>query len=472
MNLMKYMKIFALAAAACIIAACDDDEIKISSYLPEPASSELSVTVSSLSLSWEAVPGATQYGWQLLSSEGENLRGDVTNSTSVLLKDLTPDTEYVFEVWAYAPVYGSVGNSKILSQRVRTAAQVVLGTPVLQYELDGDAAVVTWEPVENAASYSVTVTSADGLVNKTSTTEDTSTKVSKLTSDVEYTVSVKALSSEESFLDGESASVSFTYVYVAPTFTMTIDDLVGNYTCRATGWTYDEDWEEYDYTYSIDITKVEGSENQLSIDGFYWTESPAIGTVDFDTMTITFDAQEWGYYTFAGDDSETTPITGTINKDRTITINGWNAWYYGYAYFDSTSNVYTRNITINDLVGNFSCRVSGWYYNEDWEEYDFTYDSIDITLVEGSENQLSIDGFYWSESPAIGTVDLDAMTITFDAQEWGYYTFAGDDSETTPVTGTITINEAYKPVITVNGWNAWYSGYTYFDSTSNVYTHN
>lgn len=483
MNAMKYMKIFAIAAALCAVTACDDDEIKISSYLPEPASSELSVTVSSLSLSWEAVQGATQYGWQLLSSEGENLRGDVTTSTSVLLKDLTPDTEYVFEVWAYAPVYGSVGNSKILSQRVRTAAQVVLGTPVVQYELDGDAAVVSWEPVENAASYSVTVTSADGLVNKTSTTEDTSTKVSKLTSEVEYTVRVKALSGEEKYLDSESTSVNFTYIFIPPTFTLTIDDLVGEYTCTTSGTQYVEDESgEFGWDYdAIEITRVEGSEDQLIFDGFYWNGYyPMVGTVDFNTMTITFEPQEFGYYIFAGDESETTPVVGTIAEDKTITISGWNAWYSGWTYFENTVNVYTKNApagpTIDDFVGEYTYNTTGQYYNDsyEWEEFAYT-DVVNITKVEGSENQLVFDGFYWTDCTVVGTVDFQAKTITFEPQAWGSYGyyFAGDTNASTPVVATFDDNFN----VTVSQWNGWYyfegdDWYSYFYNTSTIYTKN
>lgn len=478
---MKYLKIFAIALLFAF-TACDDDEKEISSYLSMPAEGYTATsTVSSLSFNWSPVKEATQYGWKLTDSEGNIIEGGVVAGTTVTVSGLTPSTPYIFEVWAYSQFKSNVGNSDVITIASRTDDPTKLETPVLDYTLSGNVATVSWNEVEGALSYSYRVTSADGLVDKSESTEDTSIKVKDLTSDVEYTVTVTAVNEGIEWLDSESSSVSFTYIYVPPTVTFTIDDLVGEYTCHTTGWTFDEDWVEFDETYTIDISKVEGSDNQLSIDGFYWTGYPAIGTVDFDTMTITFDPQAWAdYYVFAGDDSETTPVTGTIGEDRTITINGWNAWYSGYTYFDSTTSVYTRNLTIDDLTGSFSCKTSGYQYVENEEgEFEAEYDELEITKVEGSDNQISLDCLYWTECPVIGTVDFDTMTITFDAQAWGdWYTFAGNDSETTAIVGTITLNEAYKPVISVKDWNGWYyyedyaTWYSYFEDTSTVYTKN
>ena len=124
---------------------------------------------------------------------------------------------------------------------------------------------------------------------------------------------------------------------------LTIDDLVGTYSVKTTGMemvTDFVDWYDFDWTGDYEITKV--GDDSLSFDGFYWSETPVVGKVDIAARTVTFESQEWGYYTFAGSVSETEAVVGTIEDDLSIKVEGWNAWYYGSFYFYNTSTVFTK----------------------------------------------------------------------------------------------------------------------------------
>lgn len=129
-----------------------------------------------------------------------------------------------------------------------------------------------------------------------------------------------------------------------------------------------------------------------------------------------------------------------------------------------------KELTIDDLVGEYGYTTSGYQYVED-AEGNFSYEDI-ITVKKGDDpNSLVFDNFYWSGYPIVGKVDLAAMTVTFEPQQMGYYTFAGNKSATEPVIGTIDQNLT----ITVENWNGWYDfgnneWYYYFENTKTVFT--
>lgn len=124
---------------------------------------------------------------------------------------------------------------------------------------------------------------------------------------------------------------------------LTIDDLVGSYSVQTSGMEYVTDftnWYDFDWSDDYEITK--SGDDSLVFDGFYWSETPVVGKVDLAARTVTFEPQEWGYYTFAGSVSDTEPVVGTIGDDLSIKVEGWNAWYYGAFYFYNTSTVFKK----------------------------------------------------------------------------------------------------------------------------------
>lgn len=77
------------------------------------------------------------------------------------------------------------------------------------------------------------------------------------------------------------------------------------------------------------------------------------------------------------------------------------------------------------------------------------------------------DGFYWTDYPLVGKVDMENLTITFQPQEAGYYIFASSEGENVPMVATIDMQNL---TVTFDDWNMWYGGYTYFYKTKTVFT--
>lgn len=71
-------------------------------------------------------------------------------------------------------------------------------------------------------------------------------------------------------------------------------------------------------------------------------------------------------------------------------------------------------------------------------------------------------GFFYISESLVGTVDLDARTITFaPGQAFAtYYTFAAETGVDVPVVATFDDD----CTIRFEGWGAWYDGYTYVEN--------
>ena len=86
--------------------------------------------------------------------------------------------------------------------------------------------------------------------------------------------------------------------------------------------------------------------------------------------------------------------------------------------------------------------------------------SFSVTGTKVDETTVKLLGFYWCSEELVGTVDVAALTITFQPQTVGsYYTFAQETDEQAPVVATI----AEDGTIQIKGWGAWYGGYTYIE---------
>ncbi len=113
------------------------------------------------------------------------------------------------------------------------ADPVALATPVASVTVDGTVATITWNAVENAASYEYNY-----LTTPTETTE-TSVAITQATPGT-YEVKIKALpeAGSKEYLASEAATVSFT---IEVPFEATYDDYLGTWTLVATRTHYFQD---------------------------------------------------------------------------------------------------------------------------------------------------------------------------------------------------------------------------------------
>ncbi len=136
------------------------------------------------------------------------------------------------------------------------------------------------------------------------------------------------------------------FIWGEPGKEATIDDLVGSYTVTTTGMEYVSDytnWYDYEYEYTdVSIYKSSDDPESLVFDGFYWFGYPMTGKVDMQAKTVTFQPQEYGWYIFAGSESDSSPVYGTIDDNLNITVENWNAWYSGWYYFYNTKTVFVK----------------------------------------------------------------------------------------------------------------------------------
>ncbi|MGM9733621.1 MAG: fibronectin type III domain-containing protein [Prevotella sp.] len=127
--------------------------------------------------------------------------------------------------------------------------------------------------------------------------------------------------------------------------TLTVDDLVGEYTEVTNCWDMTYDWANWtevtNQESDVAISKVD--DTTISIYNFYGWEDNFTAKVDLASRIITVDIKsDWGgYYTFCQYDDPDTPVVGTINDDGTITFSNWTIYYadyqYSYVYSGATS---------------------------------------------------------------------------------------------------------------------------------------
>ena len=193
--------------AAGLLGACsDDDKERIPLDTPSVTSS---ATVSTLTFAWDKIAGATSYSCELKDAYGETLDGIVTVSTTATFAGLQPNTTYTLDVYAYAAIDGAQTTSHVATLTATTAAVVPLKMSELSVEVKGTTAVLSWQPVEHAASYAYAYMTSDGEVK--GSTEETVLTLRQLAQG-DYRVSVSAVPAEadEAHSASPAASVVFT----------------------------------------------------------------------------------------------------------------------------------------------------------------------------------------------------------------------------------------------------------------------
>lgn len=593
----RYMKFAVVMACAVALGftSCSDDDDPIKSTLKEPVASNVSESVSSLSFQWDKVESATQYGYELTDPDGNLVVRDVTKQTSVVFTGLRPATTYTLGVWAYSKLYGDEGTSKIATITATTAATQPLAAPTLSATVAAGVASVTWEPVPNATSYSYSYMVPDKATGAeqevTGETADTFLEISGLKIDNSYTVTVRALSTDEAYTESEPASVEFTVTHketwkvegtytsahLAKSFPVTMiayDD--NSYTLMA--W-YGVDYYNFDFAvdsnglvtpngnyernadgdYIIPTGVSEMPEVYISTDSnpsvftgtersgeitirtcnydngadtFVWKPSrqeiwrvhgtyhSAVTGEDYNETLIAYDdntyiLQPWygvtgydlefkadpanhgsvdeimnaegyydngywantglagdyyGMYIWPGYDKNYPDECSYIEGGRTggeLRLYVYAAGVAGASWSVDTFTWGKSSVTIDDFVGEYSYVTSGQEFVTDYTNwYDFDYTG-NYTVTKSGDDSLVFDGFFWTDYPLVGKVDMENLTITFQPQEAGYYIFASSDGENVPMVATI---DAQNLTVTFVDWNMWYGGYTYFYKTKTVFT--
>ena len=164
---------------------------------PEVSAKVESTTVT---LSWEAVKGATKY-FTRIAAEGNTF--EETTELTKVYENLAWETEYTFEV--YAMENNGIA-SKVATVTATTEKEPVnLATPVVKAEVAVNVVTLTWDEVEGAAYYTVQVD--DDVEEKVEAT----TYVFEGDYEVEYVFTVKAIAADYKLnYDSEAAVVKAT----------------------------------------------------------------------------------------------------------------------------------------------------------------------------------------------------------------------------------------------------------------------
>lgn len=458
---MKYIKLYHAISLASILAvtpatltSCNDD----TDPTPIAATSQLksdALSYNSLSFTWEPVENAVQYGCQLTAANGEVIDAKVTKATTVTFTGLQAATTYTLNVWAYAVPGGPYTTSEPVTITATTSALSQLTVPQLTVENRAGTVTASWNPVEGATSYKVTL-SRDGQTVST----DEETETSHYWSGLEmgnYIVTVQALSTTPGY-EPSSAPAQGTFVInraeiwrASGTYVRSSDGAKWGATLVA----YSDDtyqllnWYDGDVSLDFAVDPTLGEEDSFSL----------IGDYVYDNAT--------GAY----------QVPTGLTSPATVLVYPW----YGYSYltgnknagelslyiYDTFSNdIFTwdnsiAGITADDLAGTWNSVQTGLEYDYDTDSWpDFTNDNM-VTVTKIDDNTLSFDGILWPGYPIIGTLDGVTRTITFKAQEWGVYSFGSEDD----VNGSVKAIIGEDGNIRLAGFTAWYAGYYYYYDT-------
>lgn len=460
-RVMKHNKSFILRLGMLLVVAlfstamftsCSDDDLK--TPLQQPSLMEGVKTVSSIAFSWEPVEGASQYAYELYDTNEQVVLGGVTNTTSVLTTGLKPKTEYTLKVWAYSPVDGKHSTSPIATITSVTNPQIPLVAPTSAESATGNGGVtITWPAVEHATAYKYTL--SNGTTGETSTNSVTLTSLAI----GEYTISIVATSSDETYSDSEPFAFTFQRtkselwrkdgVYTAANLPE------GSNKFNAEIVAYDDGSYTIVSPYgakSFDISFTVDSESN---------EIKPIGTESFSGYEYVWVSKQYDLGMFCGNG-----YSGFEGNKQKGSI-----WFYAICYDADGNDVgeggqdtFTwggdTEVTVDKLCGTYNAHVTGYdYFSSDWalQEVDRT-DEVTITKID--DTTVKISNFYGWGGDFTGTVDLDAKTITIQPVLWNtYYTFASIESDTAPVVATF----ANDLTITFQNFTAWADNYSYIE---------
>ena len=422
---MKKIRIFAmLLSLACAtgFVACDDDE-DVKQALQTPSVSDTFSDYQSLDFKWDAVDNTIQYGYKLYSSDDMVVEAGVTKGTEIRFTGLQPASTYKLLVWAFAGLDTDYSTSPAAELTATTAALKTLSTPTNVAVANNTA---TWDAVENADSYSYTITTAEGGIVNSGTVTTTSVRISGL-EEGDYTFSVKAMTTHGGFLpESDTATVAFQFKASSPA-----------YLWKATGTYY-----SYILNKSWDATLFAYSDGTYSIPAFYGVEGYDLNfSVDDDgKLTILSGTSDYeDYFTVATGVPSVGDIFIYVAENSFSGFEGssaggdlwmsyydadWTNWYESDTFNWTSSTPGGNSLKIDDLVGIYASYFQGYdgLGDEENENVDYEWYGAEISKVD--DKTVAISNLYWPGYPVNGVVDFDNKTITISPQACGNYTLA------------------------------------------------
>ena len=439
-----------LALAALGVAAfssCEPTE-EILPSLDAPQPRLVSSTVSSLTFAWDKVANTTQYTYELLSADGTSVDGGVTPGLKAEFTGLKDNTTYTFRLMAHPEVLSeSYGSSQEAILAAQTEAITPLETPSLIVDLESGV-TVSWFAVENAAYYIYTCKSDNGT-DISDTTTDTSVTLSGLKTG-DYMVSVTAYSENEAYSTSETAYSSFSYVETKDEIWRvngSVDDGAGKtWTATLVAWSNGsytiKGWygtEGYDLEFYVNSDATITVTNKTTSEGYDYVAANADEWICIDTNYY----EGYGAYSsFSG-----TKLTGEI-------------WFWSYAtngYYDFVwSSGSGKSLTIDDVIGTYTQKSTGEQFFDGYNWTAFT-STNDVTIAKVDDTTVTVTGIMYADYSLTAKFDAAAATLTFEPQTWlDCYVFCAYDAPTTSVTANIS-----DGVITLSGWTAYYTDYSY-----------
>lgn len=435
---MKKIKIFAmLLSLACAsgFVACDNDDV-VKQALQTPSVSDTFTDYQSLDFKWDAIANSIQYGYKLYGPDDMVVEAGVTKGTEVRFTGLKPASTYKLLVWAFAGLDTDYSTSPAAELTATTAALKKLAAPANLAVADN---IATWDAVENADSYSYTISASEGGIVNSGNLTTTSVKISGL-EDGDYTFSVKAVSSQGGFVpESDAATVTFQFKTSTPTFlwkaTGTYYSYVLNKSWNATLFAYS------DGTYSIPaFYGVEGYDLNFSV-GTDGKLSILSGTYDYeDYYTVATGVASVGdIYVYVADISLSGFDGSSAGGDLWMSYYdaGWANFYECDTFNWTSSTSGDTSLTIDDIVGSYSSYFQGYDGLGDEDNNDVDYEWYGAEISKVNESTVAISNLYWTGYPVNGVVDLDNKTITIAPQVCGTYTFASVEGVDQSVVATI-----------------------------------
>lgn len=189
-------RIFTLFALLCagLVLSCSDDETEAATLSTPTNVRLLNRTETSLIFTWDAMPSATHYTYQLIDAKDVTLRVIEVAENTATVADLTEGATYRFRVLSSAQQFARSAYSEYVAA-VPGEAMPALETPEATLKAVTQTSIeVEWTAVEKAVGYQYQLVKAlDGEEVATGKTTETGFTFTELVRNTDYIFRVKAI---------------------------------------------------------------------------------------------------------------------------------------------------------------------------------------------------------------------------------------------------------------------------------------
>ncbi|WP_458124717.1 S-layer homology domain-containing protein [Paenibacillus sp. Z3-2] len=315
-----------------------------------PLAAPSNVKVTGDQLTWDAVENAESYEVSITDSEGNIRPVTVPSGTTLDLSTLEPSLapgEYTITVMAKSndPAYADSQASAPVTYTVPTPATSLAAPSNVKVTEDQ----LTWDAVENAESYEVSITDSEGNIRPVTVPSGTELDLSTLEPSLapgEYTITVTAKSNDPAYADSE-ASESVTYTVPTPSTPLAAPSNV-----KVTGDQLTWDAVENAESYEVSITDSEGNIRPVTV--------PSGTTLDLSTLEPSLAPGEYTITVMAksndpayADSQASAPVTYTVPTPATSLAAPSNVKVTeDQLTWDAVENAESYEVSITDSEGN------------------------------------------------------------------------------------------------------------------------